>query len=261
MKKNFQIIGVLALIWFSFFCTEKTAYVIKNTDDIMMKINEEKEKYETKYIDSIIVKDTIIPGKSGLVVNIEKSYKNMKRLGKYNPTLYEYDKQKPSISIYDNYNKYIVKGNPKKRNVYFIFKGSAVEIEKIYNILDSNSMSASYLLNDNSYGSTLQNIGKKADLVIDSDINYKNSKFNLYCYNKEKNNKFLEFCSSNNIFTIYPSLEIKNNFYLKIKQSLEPGLIVLIDVSDEVTHELYSVINYLKSKGYEGTDLTNLTKE
>ena len=45
MKKQFQIIGVLTLIWFSFFCTERTIFVIKNNDDIMIKINEEKEKY------------------------------------------------------------------------------------------------------------------------------------------------------------------------------------------------------------------------
>ena len=44
MKKQFQIIGVLTLIWFSFFCTERTIFVIKNNDDIMIKINEEKEK-------------------------------------------------------------------------------------------------------------------------------------------------------------------------------------------------------------------------
>ena len=43
MKKQFQIIGVLTLIWFSFFCTERTIFVIKNNDDIMIKINEEKE--------------------------------------------------------------------------------------------------------------------------------------------------------------------------------------------------------------------------
>ena len=48
MKKQFQIIGVLTLIWFSFFCTERTIFVIKNNDDIMIKINEEKEKYNTK---------------------------------------------------------------------------------------------------------------------------------------------------------------------------------------------------------------------
>ena len=71
MKKQFQIIGVLTLIWFSFFCTERTIFVIKNNDDIMIKINEEKEKYNTKSTDSIIIKDTIIPGLSGNIVNEE----------------------------------------------------------------------------------------------------------------------------------------------------------------------------------------------
>ena len=88
----------------------------------MIKINEEKEKYNTKSTDSIIIKDTIIPGLSGNIVNEEKSYEKMKRLGAYNPSLYIYNDVSPTITINDNYDKYIVSGNTKKRNIYLILQ-------------------------------------------------------------------------------------------------------------------------------------------
>lgn len=262
MKKYFQIIGVLILIWFSFFCTEKTATVIKNTDEIMIKINDEKEKYNTKYTDSIIVKDTIIPGISGLVVNEDESYLKMKRLGRYNPSLYVYNKEKPSISIKDNYDKYIIRGNPKKRIISLIFSGDIEQIKMVHQVLKSSLVSASYYLKDSdNYSELSKYIDDDFDLVIDSQINYKIKKATIYCYSSEKEEALLKYCESNKYFSIQPTIIIENELYTKIKQSLKPGLIVLININDNTVSELPSVINYLKSKGYEMSNLTTLIEE
>lgn len=262
MKKNFQIIGVLTLICFSFFCTEKTVHVIKNTDEIMQKIKDESEKYNTKYIDALIVKDTMIPGLSGLSVDEEKSYEKMKRLGKYDPSLYMYNEEKPSISIYDNYDKYIIKGNSKKRNVSIIFYGKLKQLKEIHNLLSSNSIKGSYLLEDiTEYNKFSSYIDEEFDFVINKKTNDKNSDMKIYCYNKDNDSDFLNYCALNKYFSVQPSLIVENDLYIKVKQNLDSGLIILLNVNDKTIYELPSVINYLKSKGYELTNLTELISE
>ena len=42
MKKLFEILGIIALMSFSFFYTEKTLSVVKENDEIMIEIKEKK---------------------------------------------------------------------------------------------------------------------------------------------------------------------------------------------------------------------------
>ena len=121
MKKAFQIIGLISLTFFSFFVTEKTANVVNNLDDIMVEIKEKESEYKSEPIDAIIKDNTIIPGISGKKVNINKSYKSMKINGYFSDKLFVYDYTKPRVSIADNMDKYIIKGNPNKRMVSLIF--------------------------------------------------------------------------------------------------------------------------------------------
>ena len=102
MKKIFEYIALISLLIFSFFLTDKTSTVIKNMDEIMIMIKDNKKRYETKEINALISDKYITPGISKRKVNINKSYNNMKEYGKYNPNLYIYDYIKPSISIIDN---------------------------------------------------------------------------------------------------------------------------------------------------------------
>ena len=133
MKKTFQIIGLISLITFSFFITEKTAMVVNNMDDIMINIKTNMNNYNRDSVDATIDENTIIPGISSRQVNIKKSYKNMKINGYYDDKLYVYDYKFPSVSLQDNKEKYIINGNKKKRMVSLIFllKGS----DNIDNIL------------------------------------------------------------------------------------------------------------------------------
>ena len=121
MKKTFQIIGLISLTCFSFFITEQTALVVNNMDEIMVEIKSNKDNYKSNYIDAKISDDTIIPGINGKTVNVNKSYKNMKTNGYYSDKLFIYDYTKPKVSLEDNINKYIIKGNSSKRMVSLIF--------------------------------------------------------------------------------------------------------------------------------------------
>ena len=64
----------------------------------------------------------------------------MKRLGAYNPSLYIYNNVSPTITINDNYDKYIVSGNTKKRNIYLIFAGNINQIREVYRILNNDEI-------------------------------------------------------------------------------------------------------------------------
>ncbi|MCM1371123.1 MAG: hypothetical protein NC181_04485 [Clostridium sp.] len=263
MKKHFQIIGVITLIWFSFFCTEKTSLVIKNNDEIMIMINQEKDKYNTQSTNSIIDNDTIIPGISGMSVNIEESYKKMKRIGSYNPTLYVYDTLKPDISVYNNYDKFIIGGNKKEMSVYFIFRfNNSENLKQVISILENNNVTASFLYDkvDKTLYEELKVLDKYDILVNQSTLDTKFNS-NIYCYNKNKDFDFLDLCVSKKYFSILPEIYINSNPYANIKNNLKPGLIVYLNINNNTLNELQSVIDYLKSKGYIMHSITELIDE
>ena len=105
MKKIFKYLGVIILIGFSFFYTDKVINVINEKDPIMIKLNAEASKYSLPSSNAIIVDNTIIPGIAGKMVDINKSYKNMREIGLYNPNNIVYKRIDPKISLTNNYDK------------------------------------------------------------------------------------------------------------------------------------------------------------
>ena len=71
MKKIIKGIGLITLIIFTFFYTDKVLKVVREEDSIMMKINDIKDKLTIEPTDAIIIEDTIIPGLNGKKVNID----------------------------------------------------------------------------------------------------------------------------------------------------------------------------------------------
>lgn len=122
MKKFFQFVGLCALFIFSFYYTEKTVSVVKEFDDIMIEIKDVAEKVRMKGEDAIIKDDTIIPGRNGQEIDINKSYQKMRKYGKYDEKLLLMEEFKPKVSIDKNYQKYVIGGNEEKRQVSFIFQ-------------------------------------------------------------------------------------------------------------------------------------------
>ncbi len=72
--KIIKYLGLFLLICFTFFYTEKVVNVINNNDELMIDIKDRAINYEIEAIDAVIDNDTIIPGKYGKMVNIDKSY-------------------------------------------------------------------------------------------------------------------------------------------------------------------------------------------
>lgn len=280
MKKFFQALGLLTLMIFGFFYTEKTALVVKNLDKLMITIKEQKDTYKIEPINAIINDNTIIPGISGKEVNLNKSYKAMKKLGDYNPTLLEYNNIKPDISLKDSYNKYIISGNDKKKEVTLIFKVDDDNIDNILKILKENEINANFFIDGNWFennndlvislikeGHNVGNISYNLDyknngfLWMNTIINKIGNQKNNYCYNEINNEENLNICALAKSYTIKPNLVIKNNPLIEIKDSLRNGSIISMDINSSVEKELPLIIKYIKSKDLKIVNLQKLIEE
>ena len=114
IKKLFKYVGLTSLFFMSFYYTEKVALYVKNKNPIMQEINNNKDSLVVNSIDSELI-DTlyIIPGLNGKEVDINKSFSNMIKLETYDENNIIYTQIKPNISLENNKNRIIVRGNSK----------------------------------------------------------------------------------------------------------------------------------------------------
>jgi len=273
MKKAFQMIGLISLTCFSFFVTEQTATVVSDMDEIMIEIKAKKNEYKSNSIDAIINDNTIIPGVNAKEVNINKSYKIMKNNGYFSDKLFVYDYTKPNISLSDNIDKYIIKGNPSKRMVSLIFLVEKDEdITDIVNILNNYNAKATFFVNYNWFSNNNELAGeliKQGHIVSPLMNDYRDSNFEWmdmvlkkinkqsvgFCYNINDNKDNLDECILKNNYTIKPIEISEKTPLVDIKQKLESGSLLALKVNSQVKKELSTIIIHIKSKGY---NLVNL---
>ncbi len=279
MKKLFEIIGLVSLMYFSFLITKKTEVVFENVDNIMIEIKEKSEKYNQQGMDAKIIDDTIIPGIYGKEVNIKKSYQQMKKYGSFNEELLVYNLKKSSISLSDNKDKYIISGNPQKRNVSLIFKlNNNIDINEILNILNSSNTQGTFFVDDewfNQHNDLIYSLINQNHTIgiLSHNLNYQDSSFGWmdtiiknvtkqkqgYCY-YTNNIDNLNSCVLLNDYTIKP-VEVKNNYFYEVKHHLKNGVMISFDVNKQLEYELKTIINYIKSKGYNIVNLEKLLQE
>jgi len=275
MKKTFQIIGLIGLTIFSFFLTDKTVTVVNNMDDLMIELKSNKNNYSTDAVDATIDGNTIIPGIRGKTVNINKSYKNMKKNGYYSDKLYVYDYKNPKISISDNMDKYIVKGNPLKRMVSLVLLvKSEDDINGILNVLNNYSVKATFFVDESWFYNNSKIIpeiiksGHNIELFYDdySDENYEwidtvikriNKKSFGFCYNSSDSENNINSCMKKGNYTIRPLRISEITPLVDIKEKLEPGAIISLSINSELKKELSTIIIYIKSKGLKIANLTD----
>ena len=281
MKRFFEILGFLSLVCFSFFYTEKTIDVVKEVDDIMITLKEQAPKYQVKAENAKIDGKFMTPGISGKIVNLQKSYEEMKHYGKFHPNLLVYDKVSPEVSIKNRYDKYIQTGNPKKRQVSFLFvvdeKGNPspiIEILKEKKVTGTFFIDGSWLeKNQNELVSLIEgkftvgnysyrgDYGHESFVWIDTIIKRVGGQKQSYCLVEKENKKALSTCKLQKDYTIYPNIIIKENPYSELKEQVESGSIILMRLDAQVKKELPLMITYLKQKGYEIVNLEQLLEE
>lgn len=274
MKKTFEYIGIFCLFIFSFIFTEKTANVLKEQDDVMIKIKEVESNYYIEPIEDIIVDKTIIPGSNGRMVDVDESYYKMKKVGLFNESLLVFKDIETKNSIKNSYDKFIISGNKIKKKVSLIFLVYSDEkIDHVLQILNNNNVKGNifvsgYFMENNS--SYINNISKNhliGNLGYNNDYNNYDfiwmstiiKKFNNnYCYTENLNENVLDICSKNKSYTIVPSVIIRTKPLMNVSKNLSNGNIISFYINDDLLKELDIVLKEIKSKGYEIVDLDEL---
>lgn len=279
MKNVMKMVGLFVLIGFSFFYTDKVIEVIKEEDKIMIELTSVVDVYRVLPVNATVLGNTIVPGLSGRSINIDKSYNRMKSSGIFNKNLIVYDNVSPKVSIHNNKDKFIVRGNNNKQmvSILFILDDDKYfdEINKVVNEKEVNVnyfVSYSYLINNStmikevinnefySYGDngiyTPDNLLFSNNLI--SRIRGLEAK---YCLTSTMDREVLSLCSKNNLYTIIPTIVINNNPYNLVKNNLSSGSIILLDMNQETVNELGTIIDYIRGKGFKIEGLSKFLSE
>ena len=278
-KKLIQITIVILLILFSFYYTNKTIEIIKESDPLMKRIKEESKKYEISAEDAIINENKMIPGKKGKEVDYDKTYTKMKRYGAYNESLTVFKETLPTISIENNYDKFIIGGNEEKKAITLVFAitkdSNPKEIIRILNQentpgtffidglwLENNLSTVKQILNHEleilSYNDRYEEIYFSSALQYLKNVTGNNPK---YCYAEYDNKEVIELCSKLKLHTIVPTIKINFSLFQQIKTKLQNASIISLPINKETEKELKTVINFIRSKGYKIVKLEELLSE
>jgi len=279
MTKTVHKMFIIFLAIFSFYYTNKIIDILKQYDPIMKQIKETESKYYIAPINAQIVGDNIISGKNGQTIDYEESYNKMKKYGTYNETLTTLKEEAPTISITDNYDKYIVRGNTSKRNIALVFKITSTEDPtKILAILNNKKVPATFFIDGTylekhtyllkniknhelellSYDSKTDENLFKTSLAYLETITKEKTK---YCYTETDNESLLSTCSKLKMHTIKPTIVLKKNLYKEIKNNLSNSIIISLEINNYVEKELPIVIDYIYSKDYNFTTIDTLIME
>lgn len=277
LKKFFEILGFVILMCFSFIYTEKTVSVVKEYDEIMIELKRKTIEYEIDAKDATIVDKTIVPGQKGKKIDLDKSYSKMKRYGSFNESLITLTDTKPSISIENTYDKFVIGGNEQKSQVSLLFLATkGTDLTTIFKILKQKDVKATIFIDFYyyeaeklqtiaSYGHEIGNLSLNYD-YSDSSFSWLTSKIKkvtkkTYCYDHSFSEETLLLCSSSKIHTIKPSIITDTRPLFEIKKSVKNGSIISFHVNEILEEELPLIINYLKTKNLDIVTLSQLLEE
>ena len=254
-------------------------HVVREEDSIMIELNQVKDQEKIDAIDACVDGSYIIPGINGRVVNIDKSYKNMRKIGTFRSDGIVYDTILPSISITSHKDKYIISGNKSKKMVSFVFKlEHDRDLEQLENVLNYKDIIVSYFVdydylmthttqikemkNREFYSWGLSGDYTSDNLLFSNNLlsRISNHYANL-CLVEDENVDVLDLCSKNDLFTIFPRIIVKYHPYDVVRSKLESGSIILFSMNSNTISELSSVVDYVKSSGYKIVGLSRLVSE
>lgn len=272
-----KYIVLLLFLLVSIYYTNYSINILRSKDPIMLKIEDSISKYEIKPINAEIIENTIIPGLKGIEVDINKSFNKMKRYGSYNEAMTVLKETEPTISINNNYDKYISSGNKENRLISIIFVIDN-DPSKILKVLKEKEVSATFFIDGNDLDKYLSLINKYKDneyeilsfkgkynsSFMKTSMSYLESitkKKTNYCYTEVETDELLNLCRKEAKHTIKPKLIYKDNLLKQIKNDLENGIIILIRINNSSEQELSTFIDYVLKKGYKFVTVNTLLKE
>lgn len=237
----------------SFYYTHKVALYVRSTNPIMITLKEKTKDLEVSYIDSTIIDDLyIIPGLNGKKINLNAS------LSKMNDTFDEskivYYSVSPKISLEENKNKIIIRGNDHKDSVSLIFPN----ITTISKYLVNNKYQINLLITEEKYNKSYEliNYSNHESTYKNIDKFLKKNKLNRnICLTK--NNSIPSLCK--NKYIIKPSMIITQSNFSNNMNKIESGEIILIESIN--SEQLTLLLKHLSSKRLNIVYLSELIKE
>ncbi|MDD6272314.1 MAG: hypothetical protein PUA90_02200 [bacterium] len=253
MKDYFKYIFMLAIVLFSFYYTDRVFEFSLNNNTILASINEYAQENDTKCIEGSINENGIILGLSGLKVNKNKSYSNMKGNG-FKDELIEYEKEECILSKENNLDKYIISGNNINKNISLVIDiVNQKYYEKMMEVFENNNISYNLLVNDNFKNNEYETILYKGDNIK----SFKKQYNNIYCV-KTNDYEIINDCKKYKINSIRMINYIDSKLYTNIKKLLNNGNIIFIKESNLNLNELEITIKYITSRGFNIVDINDL---
>lgn len=275
MNNIFKYTGVICLVIFSFFYTEKAINIANNKDPIMQSIMSYQNKNNSECIEGTIKNDEAILGINGYELNVNKSYNNMRGIG-FDEELMVFDETKCEVTKDKVVDKYIIKGNVYKNSVsLLLLVNDGSYLENIVNICKNKDIKISLVVN----GSTLETHKTFFEEIYESgfDILYNGTdevdlekynsimkkidkKASKYCVYSEKND-LLDLCKDNKINSIKSNIIIEKDLFMNIKNYAEKGNFIILKENEETVKELGASINFIKAKGLNIKSLSDHLKQ
>ena len=261
MKNTFKITITIFLFIFSFYYTDKCVSLLKRQDPLMQEIINKSEKLNILPIDAIITNNTVIPGTKGLVINQEKSYEKMKKLGNYEETLLVYDEIIPSISYKDYYDKIIVSNNQNNK-ISLVFNIKDLTIyQEISNILNKYGLKGNYYFQNSFITNNISEIRNIDDTILVNNLANisKYSDIIDYCLVYEISNQIP--CQNNSKYTILSGINIDNYHLTYTKNNFKNNKVITYTFNKKNIKDLDLVINYLLNNNMNIVTISELIQE
>lgn len=277
-KNTIKLFSLFLLLLLSFIYTDKVFNEARGNDPLMKEVISYKKVHDVKPVEPKIKDDEMILGMSGLIINEEKSYKNMKEDDTFNKQKLVYDKKNPNTSITKTYDYYITNGISKNM-VSIIFKvNNSTNVSELLSILAKTNVTVNFFI-DGSYleknvetafsmvnlNSEIYNLGydnkysKSMISVTNNLIESITLKDSLFCLNEVKNDNYKDICASKKMLTLSPKLV--NPSITDLKKDLSKGVMIVYDLDEFDTSKFSFIINVIESRGYKIKGLSKLINE
>ncbi len=263
MNKYLKCFLIFLMAIFSFYWTNRVIELSEKNNVILASINKYANDFDYKCREGSITEDGIILGLSGLNVDKDKSYSNMKGIG-FKKELIEYKENECILNKKNNYDKYIIRGNEYSKNVALVIDvDTGLYFKKMLKISNNKNVELNILMNYNTLNKYVDDIENHSNILFKGNSKDELNNFikvlhnEIYCV-KSNNYEIIDDCMKKKINSIKIMNYIDNDLLISTKKILDKGVIIFIKESNNNLNEISATINYILSKGYKIVSINDL---
>lgn len=263
MRNYYKYILITIFALFSFYYSNKIIELSEKNNVLLVSINDYAKENDYKCREGSITEDGIILGLSGLSVNKDRSYNNMKGIG-FKKELIEYDENKCILNKDNNKDKYIIKGNDYNYNVSLIIDvNTGSYFNKMIAIANNKNVELNLLMNFNMLNNNLEKVENHSNILFKGNSEKELNNFikilhnEFYCV-KTNDYEVIDICKKEKLNSIKLLDYIESDLLSNTKKILDKGKIIFIKETNNNLNELSATINYIESRGYNIVSINEL---